>query len=51
MIKVSHIVACPIVFIFFYDRDWQGGVLKNMKNDNFLVLLTLRVLFPSFGTG
>ena len=36
-IRASHSVVCPIVFILFYDRDWQGGVLKLMKNDYFLV--------------
>ena len=51
MIKVSHIVACPTVFNLFYDWDWQRGVFKGTKNDNFLVLLTLSLLFLSFGTG
>ena len=37
IIQVSHKVACPIVFILFYDRDGQGGVFKVMKNDHFLV--------------
>ena len=32
---VSHIVACPIVFILFYERNWQGRVIKVMKNDDF----------------
>ena len=40
-IRVSHAVACPIVFILFFDRDEQGGVLKVMKNDYFLVLLAV----------
>ena len=48
MIKVPHLVASPIVFILFYDRDWQGGVLKLMKNDHFLVFLAVWVLFPMF---
>ena len=47
MIKVSHLAASPVVFILFYDRDWQGGVLKLMKNDHFLVFLAVWVLFPS----
>ena len=37
IIRVSHVVACSIVFILF----WQGGVLKFMKNDHFLVFLTV----------
>ena len=36
---MSDVVACPIVFILFYEQDWQGAVFKVMKNDRFLVLL------------
>ena len=32
-ITVSHVVPCPIVVILFHERNWQGGVLKVMKND------------------
>ena len=39
--RVSHVVVCPIAFILFYDRDWQGGVLKLMENDYFLVFLAV----------
>ena len=39
VIKVSHAVARPIVFIFFYEGSWQGRLYKIMKNDHFLVLL------------
>ena len=35
MIKTSLVVAFPIVFILFHDRDWQEGVFKVMKNDLF----------------
>ena len=45
-IRVLHIVACPLVFILFYERSFQGGVFKIMKNDHFLVLLSVWVLFP-----
>ena len=41
MIRVSHAVACPIVFILFSVRDCQGGVFKVMKNDDFLVILAV----------
>ena len=34
---VSHLVEFPIVISLFYERGWQGGVLKVMKNDRFLV--------------
>ena len=30
--RVSHGAACPIIFILFYDRSWQGEVLKLMKD-------------------
>ena len=33
--KSAHLVACPIVFIYFYGRDWQGGVFKVVKKDFF----------------
>ena len=48
MIRVSHVVACEIVFILFDDPDWQGGVLKLMKNDLLLVFLAVWVFFPKF---
>ena len=37
---MSRAVACPIVFIFFYDRGWQRGVLKLMKNDHFFSIFS-----------
>ena len=37
MIRVSHVVSCPIVFIFFCERGWQGAVFKVMKNDHFIL--------------
>ena len=43
---VLHIVGCPIVFIWFYNREWQGGVLKLTKNEYFLVFLAVWVFFP-----
>ena len=46
IIKVSHKVTRPIVFILFYDRDGQGGVFKVMKNDHFLIFLAVWVLLP-----
>ena len=48
MIRVLHLVTCPIVFNFHYDQGRQGGVSKRMKNDNFLVFLAVWVLFPMF---
>ena len=48
MIKVLHVVACPIVLILFYDRYWQGGVLKLMKYYHFLVFLAVLDFFPKF---
>ena len=37
-----------IIFTLFYDQRWQRGVLKVMKNDPFLVLLVVWVVFPRF---
>ena len=48
IIRFSHVVACQIVFILFYERNRQGGVFKVMKNDEFLVLLAIWVIFPKF---
>ena len=36
-IRMSYLVACPNVFILFYEQGLQGGVFKVMKNDQFLV--------------
>ena len=48
IIRVIHVLACPVVFIWFYDRDIQGGVLKFIKNDHFFILLPVCVLYPKF---
>ena len=48
IIRVSHFVECQIVFHLFYDRDWQGGMLKLMENVYFLVFLAVWVLFHKF---
>ena len=45
MIRVLHLVACPMVFNLLCDRVHQGGMLKLVKNDYFLVFLTIP---PSF---
>ena len=41
-----HVVACPIIFILFDVPDWEGGVLKDMKNDHFLVFVSCLGHFP-----
>ena len=46
IIRGSHAVACPIFFVLFYKRGWQGGVLKLIKSDSFLVLSAVWVFFP-----
>ena len=38
----------PNCFYLFYEHGCQGGVLKIMKNDHFLVFLAVLVLFPKF---
>ena len=49
IIRVSHVVAFPIV-ILFYKGSWQGGVLKVMNND-FLVFLAVGPLSPRSWAG
>ena len=46
--KVSLVFACPVVFLWFYERGGQKGVLKVMKGNHFLVFLAVWVLFPKF---
>ena len=48
MIRVSHEVACPIIFILFYVWDGLGGVFKFVENDLFLVFPADWVLFSIF---
>ena len=49
-IRVLYAVVCPIVFILFYNRDVEEGVLKHMKNDHLLVFLAVWVhLYYFFG--
>ena len=35
MIRISHAIACPIVFILLCNLDWHGEVLKLIKMVNF----------------
>ena len=48
MIRVPHVVACPIDFNFLCDQGQQGGVLKPTKNDHFQVLSAVWVLSLKF---
>ena len=48
IIRVSHAAALPIVFVLFYERGWQGGIIKVMKNDHFLIFLAVLIVFPKF---
>ena len=45
MIRVLHAVLCPIVFVLFYDRHWQGRALKRMKMDHFFTIFSRFGLF------
>ena len=38
--QISHVVACPVTFLLFYEQSWQGEVLKVMKTNQFLVFLS-----------
>ena len=46
MIRVLHEVACPIVFILFYDPYWQEGVFKLMKNYHIFSIFSRFCPFP-----
>ena len=46
MIRMSYVVAFPMVFNLLCDLGQQGGVLKLMKNDLFYVFLDVWTLFP-----
>ena len=54
MIRMLHDVACPVVFVWFYDRYWQGGLLKFMKNYHIfsfnyqIIILAVCALSPKF---
>ena len=45
MIRVPHVVACPMNFNLLCDQGQQEEVIKIMKNDQFLAVL---VTFPKF---
>ena len=32
MIRVSHVIAFPVVFVLLRDLIWHGGVLKQYEN-------------------
>ena len=51
MIKMTHVVACSMVFIKLCGRGWQREVLSLMKNDPFYVFLAVRVFSYSFWVG
>ena len=46
MIRVLHLVQCSIIFILFFDPFWQGGLLKDMKNDQILSIFIHFGHFP-----
>ena len=48
MIRELHVVPFPVIFIWFYDQDWQERVLKVMKNYHFLVAIVVWALSPKF---
>ena len=45
---VLHVHAFPTVSILFYVCDWQGGVLKVIRNDHFINISVSLVFFPKF---
>ena len=49
VIRVSHAVACPIVFILFYLRGWQEECSKLRKMIIFCTSGHLTTFFQVFG--
>ena len=47
MVRMSHVVECPSVSVLLSDLGQQGGVLKLIKNTQFLVLLAVRVFLSN----
>ena len=45
-IRVSHVIACPDMFILLCNRCRQGKMLRLMKNDHFYKFSTVWVLSP-----
>ena len=41
MMRVIHVVACPMNFNLLYYRGQWGGVLTPIKNDQFQVFLVV----------
>ena len=41
MIRVPHVVSCPIDLNFLCDQGQEGGVLNPTKNDHFQVFLAI----------
>ena len=47
MVRMSNVVECPSVSVLLSDLGQQGGVLKLIKNTQFLVLLAVRVFLSN----
>ena len=45
MIRMSHVVACPITFILLCDQSRKGEVLRIMKNGQLEVFSVVVVCF------
>ena len=48
MIRISHVVACPMIFILLCDLSRQGGLLKLNRNGRFKLLFAVLVLSGEF---
>ena len=48
IIRMWHVIACPMVFILLSGRGTRGEVLKLMKDHLFWAFLTVLVLFSRF---
>ena len=51
IIRLSHLVACPMVFNLLCHLSWQAGMLKLTKMLNFKCFYTFGLFSPSFWAG
>ena len=51
IVRVSDVAACPMNFNLLCDQGQQGGVLKLLLKDHFLIFLGVWVISLSFWAG
>ena len=46
IIRVIHVVVCPVVFVLFDDPDWQGKSAPNYEKWSFFTIFSRLGLSP-----